>query len=105
MMFWFAVLVSSIGAFVLKFMGYLIPVRFLEHPRMQFVIGLLPIGLLAGLIVQQTFASGHNEILIDGRLLGAGIAIVASARKWPFISIVFIAAAATATARYFGLVA
>lgn len=104
-MFWFAVLVSSLGAFGLKLLGYLIPAKFLDHPRMQFVVGLLPIGLLAGLIVQQTFAAGQNQILIDGRLLGAAIAVVASVRKWPFISIVFIAAATTAFARYFGFVA
>lgn len=103
-MYWLPIIIASLGTFVLKWLGYLIPARHLDHPRVQFLVGLLPVGLLAGLIVQQTLTTA-NQIVIDGRLLGAVIAVIASARKLPFIAIIFLAAISTAIARYFGLVA
>lgn len=101
---WATVLIASFGAYLLKFAGYLVPQKFLDHPRVSFVVGLLPVGLLAGLIVQQTFATA-GEIVLDGRILGAAIAVFASAKKWPFITVIFTAAGVTALARYFGIVA
>lgn len=100
---WPLVLIASFGAFLLKFLGYLVPEKWLAHPRIALVVTLLPIGLLAGLIIQQTFADS-GAIAVDGRALGAVIAIYASSRKWPFIAVIFVAAIATAIARYFGLV-
>ena len=101
---WPLVIVASLGAYWLKLSGFLIPARRLENPRIAAVIALLPIGLLAGLIVQQTLAES-GALVIDGRLLGAGIAIFASIRKWPFILVIFVAAIATALARQTGIVA
>lgn len=100
---WPLVIVASLGAYLLKLGGFLIPAKWLAHPRVSEVVGLLPIGLLAGLIVQQTFAT-DGAITIDGRLLGAAIAIFASMRKWPFILVIFVAAIATALARQTGFV-
>lgn len=104
MSLWLPVLAATAGAYALKLAGFLVPPAWMAHPRFNHVASLLPVGLLAGLIAQQTLGSGQ-AIVFDGRLLGAGVALVALRLRAPFIVVVALAAAVTAVARHYGLVA
>ena len=100
-MFWMPVLVASLGAFVLKIAGYFVPQKLMDNQRFRNVSGLLPIGLLGGLIMVQTFANGMS-LTLDGRVLGLVVAIPLLLKKAPFIVVVLSAALVTAAARHFG---
>jgi arginine exporter protein ArgO len=63
--------------------------------------GLLPISLLAALVAVQTFAF-NQSLLIDARLIGLGIAVVALLMRAPFLVVIIAAAAGTALVRWLG---
>jgi len=98
---WIPVLVATAGTYAFKLAGYFVPDRFTGHPHFTQVARLLPIGLLTGLIAVQTFATGQTLVL-DGRIIGAGTAVLLLMRRAPFILVVFTAAVVTATGRHFG---
>jgi len=96
---WFGVLAGCLACYLLKLAGMSIPARWLERPRVQRIAALLPVALLAALIAVQTFASGRH-VVIDARLLGAGVAAFAVWRRWPFLVVVILSAASTALLRW-----
>lgn len=102
MSLWLPVLVATAGAFAFKLAGYFVPDRFTQHPHFNQVARLLPIGLLCGLIAVQTFADGQ-QIVVDGRIVGAAVAVILLTRRAPFIIVVFSAALVTAVGRHFGV--
>ena len=93
-MTWVAVLVASLGCLLLKVAGWSVPARFLEGDRLRRTTVLLPVALLAGLVVVQTFGSGRH-LLLDARSAGLAVAAVALLLRAPFL-VVVVAAAATA---------
>jgi branched-subunit amino acid transport protein len=92
---WTAVIVGSVGCYVLKLAGLSVPPRLLEHPRVQRIAELLPIALLAALIATQTFADGRH-LTIDSRFAGLIVAVILVWRRAPFLVVVFAAAATAA---------
>jgi Branched-chain amino acid transport protein (AzlD) len=62
------------------------------------VVELLASGLLAALVVVETFGEGRSLVL-DARVLGAAFAVLAVWRRAPMIVVVLGAAAVTAIAR------
>jgi uncharacterized membrane protein len=101
-MIWPAVIIGSIGAYLLKLTGYVVPARVLENPRLRRLTGLLPVALLAALVAVQTFSIG-TALQIDARLAGLAAAIVALALRAPFLVVVLVAAATAAILRASGL--
>jgi Branched-chain amino acid transport protein (AzlD) len=95
---WAAVLVTSVGCYLLKLAGLSVPERWLSSPRVRAVTLLLPVALLAGLTVVQVFASGQH-LVIDARAAGFAFAIVALVLRAPFIVVVVGAAAVAALLR------
>ena len=93
-MTWVAVLVASVACLLLKVAGWSVPARFLEGDRLRRTTVLLPVALLAGLVVVQTFGSGRH-LLLDARSAGLAVAAVALLLRAPFL-VVVVAAAATA---------
>ena len=93
-MTWVAVLVASLACLLLKVAGWSVPARFLEGDRLRRTTVLLPVALLAGLVVVQTFGSGRH-LLLDARSAGLAAAAVALLLRAPFL-VVVVAAAATA---------
>ena len=91
---WVGIIIGSLAVFSWKFIGYLVPRRFLESARLKQLAGFLTIALLAGLVGVQTFVAG-SKILFDARLPALLIATILLKFKAPFILVV-IAAAATA---------
>jgi hypothetical protein len=97
-MTWAGILIGAVGCYASKLLGLSVPRRVLEHPRVQRVADLLPIAMLAALAAIQTFADGH-DLVIDARVVGVGVALVAIKLRAPFIVVVVLAAATTAAVR------
>jgi Branched-chain amino acid transport protein (AzlD) len=95
---WAAVLLGSLGCYLLKLAGMSVPRRVLDDPRVQRVAVVLPIGLLAALAAVQTFADGRH-LTVDARVAGVAVALVAAWRRAPFLAVVGLAAATTALLR------
>lgn len=101
-MIWVAIVIATAGAFLLKLAGFLVPAHIMEKPRFNFVASVLPIGLLAGLVSVQIFATKQSWTF-DGRIAGALVAVALLMYKRSFIVVVLSAAIVTAIGRHFGL--
>jgi len=99
--YWIAVIGTSAIAFALKYSGHSVPEKWLSHPRIQNVNALIPIALLSALVAVQTFTE-KSTLMIDHRLLGLSVAIVALLLKVPFPLVVISAAASSAMLYRFG---
>lgn len=98
---WIAVLASSAIAYLCKLAGYVIPERWLAHPRISRVTAMLPAALLAALVILQTFATG-TSLAFDARAAGLAVAALALAARAPFIAVVVLAAGTAALLRALG---
>ncbi len=99
--FWVAVIGTSAIAFALKYSGHSVPEKWLSHPRIQKVNALIPIALLSALVAVQTFTE-KSKLMLDQRLLGLTVAIIALLLKAPFPLVVISAAASSALLYRFG---
>jgi hypothetical protein len=97
-MTWIAIFATAGGCFALKLAGWSLPARLIEHERLQRAAALLPLALLAGLVVVQTFSHGRT-LAVDARAAGLAAAGVAVLRRAPFIVVVVVAAATAAVVR------
>ncbi|HEV7146445.1 MAG TPA: AzlD domain-containing protein [Pedococcus sp.] len=102
MSLWTAVLAASALAFVLKFLGYVVPARWLDGERTSRVTSALPIALLAALVGVQTVTTS-GSVVLDSRAAAVAVAIVALLLRAPFIVVVVLAAAVAAGLRLLGL--
>jgi hypothetical protein len=93
-----AVLVTCIGCFAIKAVGFIAPQRVLDHPAVQRMATLLPVTLLAALAAQQTVTHGRSFSL-DARLPAMVVAAVALRFRAPFLVVVVVAAATAALLR------
>jgi uncharacterized membrane protein len=93
-MLWAGLLVASAGCYLLKLAGLSLPQRWLQNPRLQRTVPLIPVALLAALVATQTFSSGHHLVL-DVRAAALAVALIAVLLRAPFL-VVVVAAAATA---------
>ena len=101
-MIWPAVIIGSLGAYLLKLAGYVVPERVLDNDRLRRLTGLLPVALLAALVAVQTFSVG-TDLQIDARIAGLAAAIVALILRAPFLVVVLVAAITAAVLRATGL--
>jgi len=88
-MIWPAIIIGSLGAYLLKLSGYVIPERVLDNERLRRLTALLPVALLAALVAVQTFSTG-TQLQLDARIAGLAAAIVALAlahRSWSWSSL------------------
>jgi hypothetical protein len=93
--FWVATIGTSVIAFLLKYSGHSVPERWLSHPKIQKVNALIPIALLSALGAVQSF-SEKSQLMIDQRLVGLTVAIIALLLKAPFPIVVLSAALSSA---------
>ena len=93
--FWVATIGTSVIAFALKYSGHSVPERWLSHPRIQRVNLLIPIALLSALVAVQTF-SEKSQLMIDQRIVGLYVEIVALIYKAPFPVVVISSAVSSA---------
>ncbi|HVM29005.1 MAG TPA: AzlD domain-containing protein, partial [Mycobacteriales bacterium] len=94
---WTAVLLLAAGAYLLKLVGWLVPARAFEDPRVRRAALLLPVALLAALVVVQAFGEGRS-LAVDARAAGLAAGAVALALRAPFLVLVVVAAATAAAA-------
>jgi len=97
---WAPLLVASAACYALKLAGLSLPRRVLEDPRIQRVVPLLPVALLAALIATSTFSTGRHLVL-DARAAALAAAAVAVVLRAPFLVVVAVAAATAALLRLF----
>ena len=95
---WTAILVASLGCYLLKLAGLSLPDRVLSHPTVERVADLIPVALLAALVAVQVFSDGPAPT-VDARVLGLGFAVVALLLRMPFLVVVVGAAVVAALAR------
>lgn len=97
-MIWAAVLIGAAGCYAAKVAGLSLPQRVLDDPRTRRAAALLPVALLAALTLTQTFTAGERLVL-DARVVGLAVAVVAVVLRAPFLLVVVLAAASTAAVR------
>ena len=95
---WVGLIATSIIAFLLKYLGHNVPEKWLSHPRVLKINALIPIALLSALVAVQTFTNG-KQLVIDQRLAGLAVAVIALILRAPF-ALVVMSAAATSAALY-----
>lgn len=98
MVIWAPLLVASVACYALKLAGLSLPRRILEDARIQRVVPLLPVALLAALVATSTFSTGRHLVL-DARAAALGVAAVAVLLRAPFLVVVALAAATAALLR------
>jgi branched-subunit amino acid transport protein len=102
MSLWGWVVLAGVVSFATKLSGYLVPARLLRNERVFVVSQYVTAGLLAALVVTNTFASG-TRLVVDARIVALAAAAVALLCRAPFIVVVIVGAAAAALARMAGM--
>jgi uncharacterized membrane protein len=98
---WMWLLLACALAYAWKLVGYLVPAKLLENPRMSRVAGTMTIGLLASLTIVNTAATGQS-LAADARLGALAAAAVALAFRAPFLLVVLVGAGTAALLRLLG---
>lgn len=99
---WGWVLLACAAAFALKLLGYLVPDHLLDHPAVVRVSALLPVALLAALVAVQTVGGPGGAIVLDARVAGLAVAVVALLLRAPFLVVITLAAVTAAALRALG---
>jgi branched-subunit amino acid transport protein len=96
---WIALIVASIGSYLLKLAGMSLPESVLNHPKVQRVAGLLPAAMLAALVAVQLF-DGGGQYAVDWRTLAGVLAgVVALLLRRGFLVVFLVAIGVTAALR------
>lgn len=95
---WLGVLGTSLIAFLLKFAGHSIPEKYVSNPRALRINTLIPIALLSALVGVQTLTE-KGKWVIDQRLAGVAVALIALGLKAPYF-VVVVSAAVTSAVLY-----
>ncbi|BBE21256.1 hypothetical protein MN0502_01390 [Arthrobacter sp. MN05-02] len=101
MSLWGWILLACAISIATKFVGFLVPAKLLDDPRMLRVAGSLTIGLLAALTAVNTFASGQ-ALVVDARIAALAAAALALWLRAPFLVVVAVGALAAGLARLLG---
>jgi len=97
---WIAILLASGLVYSWKFLGHLVPAKWLAHPRIAKMSAMLTIGLMSGLIGVQAFVT-QGTIHPDSRIPAVIVAAILNVLKVPFVLMVALAAATAALCRNF----
>ena len=92
---WIGVIGASIALFALRYSGYLVPEKFLTNTRMLRINTLIPIALLSALVGVQTITE-KGKWVIDQRVAGVLVALIALRLKAPYFVVVISAALTSA---------
>jgi hypothetical protein len=97
---WLGVIGTSAIAFALKFTGHSIPEKYLSNPRALRINTLIPIALLSALVGVQTITE-KGRWVIDQRLAGVLVALIALRLRAPYFVVVISAAITSAAIFHF----
>ena len=90
---WIVLGATSTLCFAIKLLGYLIPERWLAHPRLQRINALVPLVLLSALVVAEGLVT-KTRVVIDHRVAGLIVAVGLLLARAPF-PVVVVGAAVT----------
>ena len=99
MSMWNWILLACGVAFATKFLGYAIPARYLQNPRMAHIAACMTVALLASLTVMNTLADGQ-ALALDARLAALAVAAIALLLRAPFLLVVVLGAVAAGLWRW-----
>ncbi len=94
-MIWTAVLVASLGCYVLKYAGLATPPAVLDRPALRRAVELVPAAMLAALVVTQAFTE-PDGLTLDSRATGLAAAFLALLLRAPFLVVLAVAGATAA---------
>lgn len=92
---WVVVLATSALAVALKWLGHVVPERWLANARVQRINALVPIVLLSALVVAESVVQ-KSRLVVDHRVAGLAAAVVALLLRAPFPVVVLTAALTSA---------
>jgi uncharacterized membrane protein len=95
---WTAIIVTGVGCYLLKLAGLSVPESVLSRPYVSRLADLIPVALLGALVAVQTFSTGQ-ELVLDARVAGVAVAVVALMLRAPFLVVVAVAALTAALIR------
>jgi branched chain amino acid efflux pump len=97
-MTWTLILVLAAGAYFFKVLGLVVIGDRTLPPVLDRCLGLIPAALIAALVVKDTFSVGQ-QLQIDARAAGVGVAAILAWRKAPLIVVIIVGAGVTAAVR------
>ncbi len=97
-MSWWLVAWLSLGAYAFKVLGFVVVGSRKLPELVTRCLLLIPAALLAALVVKDAATTGQ-QLVLDERMLGLGVAAVAAWRRVPLIAVVVLAAGTTALLR------
>jgi hypothetical protein len=99
---WLAMILFSLGNLAQRMVGmFVLGGRVGAAPRWERLVGLMPVTIVSAVVAIQTFAL-RGELVVDARVPGVAVAVVASWRRLPLFVVVTAAAATTALLRAAG---
>ena len=101
MTLWHWIVLACLAAFATKLLGYAVPARWLQSPRMTQVAASMTVALLAALTVMNTFAAG-TALVLDARWVALVVAGAALYARAPFLLVVVLGAVSAALVRWSG---
>jgi branched-subunit amino acid transport protein len=93
--FWVSLIGGSVVVFALRYAGHLVPEKYLANPRVMRINNLIPVALMSALVAIETFTK-QGVLVLDQRVAGLAVAVVALLLRAPFAVVVVSAAAASA---------
>ena len=97
-MTWTLIILLTIGAYAFKVTGLVILGGRTLPPIFERCLALIPAAVVTALVMKDTFTQGQ-ELVLDARALGLGVAVIAAWRKAPLIVVIVLGAAVTALVR------
>jgi len=97
-MTWTLVLVLAVGAYACKVLGLVVVGSRRLPPPLERCLLLVPAAVITALIVKDTLSTGQ-QLVIDARVAGVGVAAIAAWRRAPLIVVIVLGAAVTALVR------
>ncbi|MBA3606858.1 MAG: AzlD domain-containing protein [Actinomycetota bacterium] len=97
-MTWTLVLVLAVGAYACKVLGLVVVGSRRLPPPLERCLLLVPAAVITALVVKDTLSTGQ-QLVIDARVAGVGVAAIAAWRRAPLIVVIVLGAAVTALVR------
>jgi branched-subunit amino acid transport protein len=98
---WTLVVLLAVGAYGCKVIGLVLIGGRRLPAAVERCLALIPAAMITALIVKDTFSSGQ-DLVLDARAAGVGVAAVAAWRQAPLIAVIVLGAAVTAVVRALG---
>ncbi len=96
---WAALLAAAVGCYVLKLAGVGLPSSVLNHPRVQHIASVLPIGMLSALVVVEILDDGGRYSVDWTTLAGVGAGALALIARQGVLVVFAVAVVVTAGLR------